>query len=174
MKRKQRIIFQNGKLIKTRRSYYQFKKAFPNRYYDRSNKVYIIPFIPVNESLLIVRRKKRKFQEPKKEIQQAIIQEKRFRKQIVLNLRSNSEPYAVSLRAITINPQIDRNGLILAIKEIIKSLNWDLNEFHQRRMSPSVGIEIEEIAPREDLRLNDFRVHIEVLVKRNKPINFII
>jgi len=41
-------------------------------------------------------------------------------------------------------------------------------------MSPSVGIEIEEIAPREDLRLNDFRVHIEVLVKRNKPINFII
>lgn len=105
----------------------------------------------------------------KKEVQKTLITRKRIRKQVVLNLRSHDEPYAISIRAITINPIITENGLKIAVNDGLKRSGYKLRDFYQKRY---YGLEETEISNEEDKRLNDYRVHIEILIKKNRPINY--
>jgi hypothetical protein len=121
------------------------------------------------EEVRVIRKPRVKVKKPKKEIQEELIEERRFRKQVVLNFRSGEEPYAVSIRAITINPEITERGLLIAVQETKSELDINFENFTSRYL----GFEETEIPSSEDTRLNDFRVHVEVLIRKGRPINFI-
>lgn len=160
MKEKRKLRFIEGK--RTLTTYRRFKKRFPTSIFEGKRKYKSVSEIEFTEF-----RKLRK-KKIKKEIPEEL-PEKRIRKQIVLNMRSDDEPYAMSVRAITINPGITEEGLKLAILETLREINIDLSKFYRKEF----GFEAREIPEQEDRRLNDFRVHIEILIRREPPINFI-
>lgn len=162
-KKKLRIV--DGTRTLTTR--YRFKKRFPTSVYNRSSKQYEIKSLEQFKIIKSSRKKRQKKEKVFKKQHQVPI--KRMRRQVVLNMRSSQEPYAASIRAITINPEITNTGLKLAIIETLREVQIDINEFETK----TFGYEYVEIPPSEDKRLNDYRVHVEVLIKRNKPINFI-
>jgi len=163
MKEKRKLRIVNGQ--RTLTTYRRFRKRFPRTEginYNRHTRKY--------ETTKVYKREKRViYKKPKKEIQREIIREKRIRKQVVFNFRSSGEPYALSIRALTINPEITERGLQMAVAEVKRSLDIDFKIFSARYL----GFEQTEISSSEDKRLNDYKVHIEVLIKRNPPINFI-
>jgi len=100
---------------------------------------------------------------------------KRLRKQVVLNCRPNFNDYndsiggigALSIRAITINPEYNERALLMAVEEIKPEielkLGVNLRDFQKRYL----GLEDTEIPKSEDARLNDYKIHIEVWI--NNP-----
>ena len=144
---------------RTLTTYRKFRKRFPKEeiFYNRHTRKY-------QRTEFIIREK------PRKRIREEEIPTRRIRKQVVLNLRSeNSVIAAVSIRAITLNPEITERGLKIAIMEIFKELDFKEEDFYHKSY---FGYEDAEISSSEDRRLNDYKVHIEVLIKRNPPINF--
>jgi hypothetical protein len=112
----------------------------------------------------------------KAEKQAELIPEIRIRKQVVANFRPNFDDYdesiggigAISIRAITINPEYNEVGLKMAIEEVKREIELregiKLYNFQQRYY----GLEIVKIPSSEDIRLNDNRIHIEVFVNKQK------
>lgn len=109
----------------------------------------------------------------------------RIRKQICYNFKNSREPYAVSIRAITINPAINERGLNFAVREIISNL--DRTEYFSQTKGHSIlldfsalsvdsysGLEETEIAYSEDISLNNMKVHIAVKIEQDREVNFII
>lgn len=180
-KRKLRIIYEyksgeNPKQVRTVTTYRKFKKRFPESVYFRTR---------INKEILkntydnqkfseraltkpkAEREYKRQIQEQEEE-QEEINYNKRIRKQVVINYRSDSEPYSVSIRAITLDPEMTERGLLMAVQEIQTQLDINFEYFSSRY----AGFEQTEIPKDEDKRLNDMKIHIEVQIKKNPPINF--
>jgi hypothetical protein len=95
-----------------------------------------------------------------------IITGKRIRKQVVLNFRGTEPPYFFSIRAVTINPEINERGLKIAVMETLRSFvnsqDIDLSEFQTQYL----GYEVVEVAKGEDTSLNNLRIHIEIMEKK--------
>lgn len=136
---------------------YKLKAWVPNREYQFTEGRYR------NVKSLKVSYPKKKV---RKEVQTEIIKDFKIRKQVVLNFRSHEEPYYISIRAITINPDINEKGLLLAVKETLNNLSYNLTGFSRSYY----GIEKTRIPYSEDKRLNSGKVYVEVWIKRNKPL----
>ena len=163
-KRKLRIVrMTSGKEVRTLTTYRKFKKKYP-AIYDRKARKYseTIKQVPKQTERIPTKKKTRK------EEQARLIPEK-IRKQVVLNLRSHEDPYAVSVRALTINPEINQTGLKMAIIETLNELNMPLEQFWKKEF----GYEQARIPEQEDKRLNDMKVHVEIFIRKQQPINFI-
>lgn len=113
-------------------------------------------------------RRKRARRKQRREKVVVEIPQKRIRKQVVLNFRSDEDPYYISIRAITINPEINETGLLIAVKETMSELHFDFSAFTKRYL----GFSAQEIPKNVDTTLNDGRVYVEVFIKRDKPIIF--
>lgn len=101
----------------------------------------------------------------------------RIRKQYVIDLRRGSRRGVkgkkgsigyISVRAITINPAINKEGLKIKAREILNSLNLNLHSFQYA----VEGYSEQPITAQEDKRLNDYKVHVEILENKNRPVNF--
>lgn len=121
----------------------------------------------------VVLRKKRKEKEVIT-IKTKPIKGLRIRKQLVQNFTSDNPPYYVSIRAITINPNITEKGLRMALlqgrRKFQNTENVNLNLMN----TEYYGLEQTPIPDSEDIKLNDGRIHIEVFVankgRENKPL----
>ena len=110
------------------------------------------------------------------------IPEKRIRKQKVINYRADESPYYLSIRVLTINPEIDERGLFLAINELKNNLQNQSIYLNVKRHSvvidfnnlvperSSIGTEAREIPTSEDKILNDNKIHYEILIENNPSI----
>lgn len=87
---------------------------------------------------------------------------KRIRKQVTINYRLETEPYYISIRAITINPEITDRGLFLTI---IPYKNR-IDEQYNIKGKGYIAYETKPIPQSEDKQLNDMKVHIEIFIKR--------
>lgn len=131
-----------------------------------------------------VRKEIKKPKEKKeKKTRQKKITKPRIRKQKVANFRSREDPYYISIRVITINPEITDRGLLMALRKLMKrfdgkniyltnknySAEIDFDNFNNNIKS-SVGTERQKISVNEDRILNDGKIHYEILIGRNKPI----
>jgi hypothetical protein len=119
---------------------------------------------------------------PKDKITSYYPTKERIRHQKVLNYRSSKSPYYISIRVMTINPDITERGLLMALNEIKLSLqkqsinikdkarNVNIDFARMDSVRSSIGTEKTKIAPHEDTQLNDLRVHYEILIERNPAI----
>lgn len=126
--------------------------------------------------------KKERIQKTKRKEQRVKEIPERVRKQRVINYRSDMSPYYLSIRVVTINPEINETGLLLAINELKNDLQnqsiylrakkhsvmIDFNNLVPERSS--IGSESKVIPTSEDRILNDGRIHYEILVENNPPI----
>jgi len=106
----------------------------------------------------------------------------RYRRQKVINYRSDQTPYYISIRVLTINPEITDNGLLMALNELklsiqnqkVKIKNKGYFTINFSRLNPdysSIGTEPPtKLSPNEDLILNDMRIHYEIWIERNDAI----
>lgn len=90
---------------------------------------------------------------------------KRVRKQVAINYRSDEQPYFISIRAITINPDVSERGLLIAVREARSKLQGTGINLSNMD-SHYTGYEQKEIPSSEDKILNDYRVHIEILIRK--------
>lgn len=111
---------------------------------------------------IIIKQKRIIRKQKKIIIRQIRVPARRIRKQAVINFRSDEAPYFVSIRAITINPDITERGLLMAINQVKSRLEYNLRLFSAQYL----GYEAKAIPSSEDKQLNDFKIHIEVLIKR--------
>ena len=167
-KRKKRTVtLTDGKKVTTVRTYRNFRKFLKQKkisyVYSRKKKVYseTLREVPTVQKKIIPKKKKKVFLEAPPI--------KRIRKQVVLNYRSSEEPYAVSIRAITINPEINERGLLIAVQETMSEIGINLENFSKRYL----GFEEALIPNSEDRRLNDLRVYIEIFVRKEKPVVYV-
>lgn len=109
-----------------------------------------------------IRVEKKNLKKVKKEFK--TIPTQRIRKQVAINYRADEEPYFISIRAITINPDISERGLLIAVKEARQraQLNYEISHMS----SHYTGYETKVIPASEDKILNDYKVHIEILIKK--------
>lgn len=111
------------------------------------------------------RRNKRKQKRGKKQEQEKIEIVERIRKQVVLNGVNRTEGDSglvfISIRAITINPDIDEKGLMLAINEAKKDFESQAGISWSNYQKSYFGMEKEKLGSREDSRLSDGKVYIE-------------
>lgn len=101
---------------------------------------------------------------------------KRIRKQVVMNYRPSFDDTgdsiggvgAISIRAISVQPDINERGLLEAVKEIEQTLKSEfrLRLFERRYL----GFEEVEISGMEDKGLNNVNVMIEVFINKQKTI----
>lgn len=161
-KKKLRIV--NGK--KTLTTYKRFRKRFKSASYDRKSKKYT-SFTP--ELRIKRRRIKRRAVRQETEPPRPINRE-RIRKQVAINFRSNEDPYFISVRAITINPDIGERALLIAVKETIQRKGYNLSGFS----SKYTGYSYQKIPSSVDRSLNDERIHVEVMIKKGRPEIYII
>lgn len=101
------------------------------------------------------------------------ISKTRIRRQVAINYKyKNIEDESIplsflSIRAITINPNITEKGLLIAINRAKKKLEVDYNLYH----SSYTGLALQPIPNSEDTELNDYEIHIEV-VKNQTAIRY--
>lgn len=118
-------------------------------------------------------KKESKLKEKVKERREIEVPKIRIRKQVVINFRSHEAPYFFSIRAITINPEIDERGLKVAVMEVARSIasnrDFDLSNFKAQYL----GYETKQISSNEDRFLNDMKVHIELMVKKTVVARFV-
>ena len=102
----------------------------------------------------------------KREVQREIsVPKERIRKQVAINYRMNEEPYFISIRALTINPEITERGLKM---EVISARNkLEGQGIRLSQLDGQFGYESRKIAPSEDRSLNDMKVHVEIYIKRS-------
>lgn len=134
------------------------------KYWDNVRAISNRKKIPIQEARTVWKEESERRKKEEKE--RFIIPKKRIRKQQVLNFRrTRKEPYFISIRAITINPDISSRGLMLAVKEVANSLykEYKLDTYHSY-----IGGEAVELGTNEDKILNDGKIHIEVFVHKNK------
>lgn len=113
------------------------------------------------------------------------------RKQAVINYRSNKDPYYLSIRVLTINPNYQFKALKIALNKLKNRINErsvyltkkgysvtvDLDNFKpdspntNNTINRYIGIEKTKIPYSEDKILNDNNIHYEILVGRNKPLS---
>lgn len=107
------------------------------------------------------------------------IPEERYRKQKALNLVGNEEPYYMFLKVSTINPNITERGLSQALARLMKKYqgrtiylerkNHETTiDFQSMNEKNQIGTEKTKIGKREDLILNDMKIHYEVKIENNK------
>ena len=189
-KTQKRIIRIDGE-ITSQKSYKNFKKEFPDLKYDRKLKVYTFPKPiiaeikrkkhkikkrrikpPIPTPPKIKKRKPKKKKEVEKEIEEEIEEEIPSlisRRQIVLILRGEKEPYAMNIRAITTNPNYEERALKSFCLETLKELGFSISHFSKRQW----GHSNQAIPSSKDEILKRGNVLMEVLIKRNSPIYFI-
>lgn len=88
----------------------------------------------------------------------------------MFNKKLHDEPYYISVRAMTLNPDITERGLRIAIIEIIGEINKSSNYNIDVSNDDFEGLSAQEITSNMDKALNDYRVHVEILIKKNSPI----
>lgn len=173
-KRKKRIVeLQNGNKLVTIKTYKRFRKELKQKEivynYNRKTKLYIQTFGPYTPE------PKTKRVRHKKEIQEELVFEEdeelsRIRKSVVLNLRSYDEPYAASIKATTINPDVTEEGLKIAVMEVYNSSELSNIPWYEKK----IGFEPPtELGTNEDSRLNDGSVWITTQIRKETSINFI-
>lgn len=132
---------------------------------------------PSQKSKILSRKVKQKIA-PRKPLK---IPKERIRKQRVMNLRSGEDPYAISIRVITINPEITNRGLERALYKVMQkyqgrrvylekknySVEINFKQFYEEPKS-DVSPEKTRISINEDRILNDYEIHYEILIERNK------
>jgi len=171
MKEKRKLRLLEGD-IRTLRTYKNFRKEYPDFIYDRKKKIYLEP---AELRIRVYKRKQKKPEviavierKPKREIQRELIKG-RIRKTVVLNLRSYEEPYAVSIKASTINPDINEDGLKAVVLETFRNSKYYGIEWYKKQ----IGYEPpSELGSGEDTRLNDGGIWITVQERMNPPVNF--
>ncbi len=97
---------------------------------------------------------------------------KRMRKQAVLNMRGNEDPYYASIRAITLDPSITYGGLKIVVMDFYRKFkrDYDLDSLRERGW----GYSDQEIPNGTDKSLDDGRIHVVFQIKKETPVNFII
>lgn len=148
--RRTRYIIIDGKKKRTYRSYYYFKKLYGNYYFNRKTRVY-----------LKGKQLKEQIKAKEKQIKKRQIIKERIRKQVAINYRLREEPYFISIRAITINPDITEKGLLL----VVRKYHQQFQKQFDMPMGYYTGYETKKIPNSEDTRLNDYKIHIEILIK---------
>lgn len=106
-----------------------------------------------------------------RETQQRIISGRRIRKQVVLDYKrkvdNNSDRPSIgyiSIRVMTINPNISERGLKIVLMEAKRRFERE-NKFDLKGYQENYrGFENREIATNEDRLLNDGRVHVIIMV----------
>jgi len=119
--------------------------------------------IIVTKRVRVVRKKKIPI--PIKEVPKPL---KRIRRQIAQNFKSSEPPYFVSVRAITINPEITQRGLVIALLQGKRNLEKETNINLSLMTSEHIGLAEQEIPITEDKELNDMKVHVEVFIANTK------
>lgn len=89
---------------------------------------------------------------------------KRIRRQVAQNFKADVPPYFVSIRAMTINPIITQKGLNLALLQGKRKIQIEENINLTAMQTEYIGLEMVEIPPIEDRKLNDMKIHIEVFL----------
>lgn len=106
----------------------------------------------------------------------------RRRKQKAINFKNNTDPYYVSIRVITINPEVTESGLKQALIRIMrkyqgrniylqqknKYITIDFKSYYQESVKTEMGSENIIIGNYEDMTLNDLNIHYEVIIEKNK------
>jgi hypothetical protein len=87
----------------------------------------------------------------------------RIRKQCVVDFRGKREPYYFSIRAVTLNPEVNEQQLKMAVMKAIRRLRINTTGF-QRTIR--VGFEREAIGRNEERKLNNEDIYIEYQEKR--------
>lgn len=159
-KRKLRLIrTTEGEEIRTITTYRKFRKrlileGLEFYIYDRKRRTYqeTLKEIPEEE----YKEQEHKFEPP----------EHRIRRQVTVNYvdRKQSETGLIflSIRALTINPDYEEDGLKMAVEEQKRILEQQAGIKLSEYTYYYNGLEIEEIAKGEDNILNDGRIHIEI------------
>lgn len=169
-KRKKRIIeLEDGSQIVTLTTYWKFKKRLESEgiyrtAYSRKTGIYSEIQVTVKE----LQEKKPKRKKKEQEAPKKPVKEKRIRKQTAMNFinrdADDSGEEFISIRAITINPAVEKRAMLLAIKELMHETEVLYGVRFRDYEASYVGLEEEEIGEDEDRKLNDYKIHLELFM----------
>lgn len=93
-------------------------------------------------------------------------QEIRIRKQVTIEYRGNKEPYFISIRALTFNPNITERGLMMEIVKEERLLSQEIGYNHLERLYK--GVENVAVSKKESNGYNNTNVYIQINIRKQQ------